>query len=247
MDVLDEQGRLFGRVNVIDALVVLFALAVIVAGAALVFGDTNDQPEPDPESAEPPARTMYVTVVTGGAAPTTLTPGEVHIDGTPGNITDVYRTPGPRTYLRLELNGTDTEDGFRYGGNPVRLGRGLTISTDELRTNTRVTDRDTAETFATGTTSVTLAATVRRPIADAVTDGDRQFVGETPVATVDAVDRSAVNETHSALEVTLSLETRPVDGADHYGGRPVRLGRTLRFVTDTYEFVGDVIQRTRLR
>jgi hypothetical protein len=62
MDILDEQGRIFGRVNIIDALVVLFALAVIVAGAALVFGGggTDDQPAqtptPTPEPDEPPER-----------------------------------------------------------------------------------------------------------------------------------------------------------------------------------------------
>jgi hypothetical protein len=40
MEVIDEEGRLFGAVNVVDALVVLLVLAVVVAGAALVFGDT---------------------------------------------------------------------------------------------------------------------------------------------------------------------------------------------------------------
>jgi hypothetical protein len=243
MDILDEQGRIFGRVNIIDALVVLFALAVIVAGAALVFGDTNEQPEPEPEPDEPPERTMYVTVVTGGQPATELSTGEINVDGTSANITDVYRTPGPRTYLRLELDGTETDAGFRFGGNPVRLGSGLTLADDTLRTGTRVIERDTDETFETDTTDVTLASTVRTPVAEAVADGDSQRVGDSTVAMVTSVDRTAVNETHSNLEVTLELETRTVDGTPYYAGRPVRLGRTLGFGTDGYEFRGDIVAR----
>jgi len=48
MEILDEKGRLFGVVNVIDALAVLLVLAVVAAGAALVLGS---EPEPEPEFA----------------------------------------------------------------------------------------------------------------------------------------------------------------------------------------------------
>jgi hypothetical protein len=243
MELLDEQGRIFGRVNIIDALVVLFALAVIVAGAALVFGDTNEQPEPEPEPDEPPERTMYVTVVTGGQAATELSTGEIGVDGTPADITDVHRTPGPRTYLRLELDGNETDAGFRFGGSPIRLGGGLTLADETLRTGTRVIERDTDETFQTDTTEVTLASTVRTPVAEAVAPDDTQQVGDSTVATITAVDRTAVNETHSDLEVTLELETRTVDGTPHYAGRPVRLGRTLVVGTDSYEFEGEIVAR----
>lgn len=41
--ILDENGRLFGTINVVDGLVVLVVLAVVVAGVALVFGgDSSD-------------------------------------------------------------------------------------------------------------------------------------------------------------------------------------------------------------
>jgi len=47
--IIDDEGRLFGAVNIIDALVVLFVVAVIVAGVALVFGG-DPEPEPDIDS-----------------------------------------------------------------------------------------------------------------------------------------------------------------------------------------------------
>jgi len=50
MELIDEKGRLFGRVNIVDALVVLFAIAVLAAGAALVFGDDPNANETEPNA-----------------------------------------------------------------------------------------------------------------------------------------------------------------------------------------------------
>jgi len=96
MDVLDEKGRLFGRVNVVDAFVVLFALTIVIAGAALVYGDgLGDEP----------TETMHVTLVSETPSATTLEIGEIDLEsgtfvsprrGTTANITDVHRTAGPR-------------------------------------------------------------------------------------------------------------------------------------------------------
>lgn len=38
MDIIDEEGRVFGVVNVVDALVLLLVAGVVVAGAVLVTG-----------------------------------------------------------------------------------------------------------------------------------------------------------------------------------------------------------------
>jgi hypothetical protein len=46
MPIIDEEGRLFGAVNIIDALVVLFVLAVVVAGVALVTGGGSSDGTP---------------------------------------------------------------------------------------------------------------------------------------------------------------------------------------------------------
>ena len=45
MELIDERGRLFGRVNVVDALVVLLVAAVVVAGVALVAGGSEGRIE----------------------------------------------------------------------------------------------------------------------------------------------------------------------------------------------------------
>ncbi|WP_435179890.1 DUF4330 domain-containing protein [Halorussus sp. AFM4] len=43
MDFIDDKGRLFGKVNIIDALAVLLVLGVVAAGAAFALG-TDEQP-----------------------------------------------------------------------------------------------------------------------------------------------------------------------------------------------------------
>ena len=243
MDVLDEKGRLFGRVNVVDAFVVIFTLAVVIAGAALVYGDGLGNE---------PTETMHLTLVSETPSATTLETGEIDLEsgtiagthrGTTVAITDVHRTAGPRVYLRTALDGTRTDDGFRFEDGPVRRGDTAVVANDRTRATTRIVERDVDPTFSTTTTTVTLWATVRRPVAEAVGAGDEVSVGPTTVATVTDADATARNETHSDLRVSLALETRLVDGTAHYAGRPVRLGRTIGIETDDYEFAGEVVDR----
>ena len=45
MPIIDEEGRLFGTINVVDALAVLLVIAVALAGIALVAGDIGGEME----------------------------------------------------------------------------------------------------------------------------------------------------------------------------------------------------------
>ena len=243
MNVIDAKGRLFGRVNVVDALVVVFALAVVIAGAALVYDDS-----PGNE----PTETMHVTLVSENTSATALDRGEIDLEsgtlagtrrGKTAIVTDVHRTAGPRMYLRVALDGTRTDDGFRFDDEPVRIGDTVVVANGRTRAKTRILERDVVPTFSTTTTTVTLEATVRRPVAGAVAAGDEVSVGPTTVATVTDANATVRNETHSDLRVSLALETRLVDGTAHYAGRPVRLGTTIGIETDDYEFAGEVVDR----
>jgi hypothetical protein len=235
MELIDEEGRLFGRVNIVDALVVVFALAVIAAGAALVLGGSGS-------GDTDPSETMYVTVETTNQSATALSPGPVTYDGADANVTDVYYTPN-RAYLRLALDGDRTEDGFQFNREPVRLGANVGVATETASTEGTVVERNTSESFDTETTPITAETTVRSAVAAAVSTGDEQLVEDTTLATVTGIDTMAVNGTHARLTVTLGLQTRLADGMPHYGGRPVRLGRELAVETDSYEFHAEITAR----
>lgn len=243
MEVLDDHGRLFGRVNIVDALVVLFAVAVIVAGAALVFGDDPDpssEPGPDPG---PEERTLYVTLEATGDAATALDARDVRLDGASANVTDVHRTAGPRSYLRVALDGTESDGRFQFADGHVRLGDTYTVTNDVTRTDSRVVERDVDPEFETRTTNVTVETTVRTSLAEAVAEGDEQRVGEATVLEVTSTESTSVNETHTDLRATLDLETLVVDDVPHYGGRPVRLGRDVAIGTDEYELDAEIVAR----
>lgn len=240
MPLLDERGKLFGRVNVVDAMVVVFALAVLVAGAVLVFGDETD---PGDESEEPPEATMYVTLTSSRVSSLDFTEGNVTLDGANATVTDVHRTIGSRTFLRVELEGVETEEGFRFDGSTVRNGATVTVYDNRSLAQMAVFERDVAPEFEEATVTVTVEETLRTSVAEGVTPGGEHRVGDSTIATVTDTEASAVNETHSDLLATVELETRLVDGVPYYGTNQMRVGRTIAVETDDYEFSGQVTSR----
>ncbi|MFB6112988.1 MAG: DUF4330 family protein [Halodesulfurarchaeum sp.] len=130
MPILDDQGRIFGVVNVIDALVVLLVLAVAVAGVALLTGSGGTQPQPDTE-------TRYATVNIGSApdfiANAVSVGDEMTAKGGTLTITDILRTAAGENaqhmVARVKITGPSAGDAVTFNGKPLRLNRGITIST----------------------------------------------------------------------------------------------------------------------
>lgn len=242
MEILDEQGRLFGRVNVVDALVVVFAVAVVVAGAALVLAD-----DPEPEEPDPDESTMHVTFATSSFGAAELEPGPVWVDGGEANVTDVHATAGPRFFVRVALDGTELDGRFEFDGKPVRLGDRYTVYTNTTRADAALEQRDVSASFETSTTTATIEMIVRPGIADAVEVGDEHRVADSRIARVTDVESRPADDPDvddgRTLTVTLELETRTVDGVLHYGGRPLQLGRLVEFETDEYRIEGEVVRR----
>ncbi|MFC7193455.1 DUF4330 family protein [Halosimplex aquaticum] len=95
MAIIDEDGRIFGTINVVDALAVLLVLAVAAAGIALVTGS-----DPGEEG------TRHVTLDLGSQPEYVLEQLDAgdtaSLENEPGNmtITDTYFTPGSPTRKR---------------------------------------------------------------------------------------------------------------------------------------------------
>lgn len=254
MEVIDEEGRLFGVVNVVDAVALLLVVAVVVAGASLVLGggeDPTSEPTPEPTSKptpEPELENRTVSLAVGQVSPAVaalVDPGPVTVAGTSATITDVYVTPGSGesalVFVRLRLPGQATEAGFLVAGSPVRYGRKLVVDTPEYRLTGRVDALGAEETFGTVTRAVTVEANVSRAIAGAVTAGDSQRVGDITVATVTDVEVTGGNDDRRTISVTLEIRGR-LDGETlTYAGQPVRLGSRLRVRTARYQFTGEVV------
>lgn len=242
---IDEDGRLFGAVNVVDALVVLVLCCVVVAGVSLVIG-TGTESEPAP--------IRYATVsytaplLSDGVA---LDKGET-IDplpaGEPLTAVDVVRSFGPngaahvvaRVQYRDSLSaGRVRTDGIyideqapRYGGDKIR------VLTHSYRTDADILGvAQHNETLRTRDVSVRVK--VNRTTAEALEAGTVASVGSDSVATVERVTVGA-DETPSVVSVRLIAWNRR--GTPYFGGQALRVGNDVTIVTDGAVVSGSIRQ-----
>ncbi|WP_435063671.1 DUF4330 family protein [Halobaculum sp. EA56] len=242
MNVIDDEGNLFGLVNVVDALAVLLVLAVVAAGAAFVL-----QPEPEPE---PPELTTTNATLDLGTQPDyivdRLNEGDTYSPGGDNEITvtDVHLTPRDgRTavLLRVRLRGPVSGDGLRYDGAPPRLGRTLGIQTDAYQVQGTVVDVGGGDALATAEESVLVEATVDAATAADIDEGDAFSLRQRTLATVESVTVYGTgNPDRKRVLVGLSLSARDAGDELRFAGTSLREGNAVPFRVDEYGFRGEI-------
>lgn len=252
MDIIDEQGRLFGLVNVIDALVVLLVVAVVVAGVALVLQE--------PQTDEEPPETRYATISFGNqpadVAETIATGDRVQFtDSETGNaenavnITDVYRAPGPNgdafVVARVAMTGRVQDDSFAVGGNPVRIGNAVTVVGDSSAMKGRITAlSDSGTRLPTSETPVVIQQTVPTAVASSIHEGDTYRVGTVTGATVESVNVSPTgNPDKRRLLLGVQLRTLSTEAGPQFAGQPVRVGQSLTLTPGDTTLNGRIVAR----
>jgi len=243
--VIDEEGRLFGVINVIDALVVLLVIAVVAAGLALVVpsGDT--------------AETRYATIDLGEQPEykaNQITEGdrwEFAGSGDDLTVTDVFaapRTDGDRdVVIRAAINGTtldpqaDTDDGpIEFAGEPLRFGQELEIETSQYVVDGTVTDVSPDEQIGAPATRTAIfeATDVSDRRAERLREGMNEVLGDTETATVTNIERQTRDG--GGQDVTLTLTLAVQEQADE---TVLFRGERLRFDQDlTLELEGTIIE-----
>ncbi|QSG05110.1 Uncharacterized protein HSR121_0756 [Halapricum desulfuricans] len=248
---IDDEGRLFGVVNVIDALVVLLVLAVLIAGVALLnpFASTETAEQDAPlETAE-----RYATIDLGEQRPFVaeqISAGDV-TSSSDVTVTDVYVGPASGSNVsvtaRVRINGSLAEDGnsFRYLGDGVRQGGAFTLETDEYTANGTITRLDTeGVVLGSDTTAVVLRTTVSNTVANAIDIDDTFNLAGRSIATVQAANvYPTSNDSTRRVLLGLDLETVTRESGAYFGGDRAALGSTIPFETDRYELSGEVIGR----
>jgi len=246
MEFIDERGRLFGLVNVIDALVVLLVLAVLVAGLALVY--------PPGAGGEPASRYATVELAQQPAYVADRISAGDRMVTRAGNVTvtDVYVTDAETdttVVARVEVNGTlvEREDrsgrAFVYDEEPLRAGRRLDINTTEYTARGIVTNVSTeGRSLPTERTSVRIQTTVPTATVDAISTGDTYAVAGDTIATVESVQTFPTNRSDRRL-VTLgvTMETIRQSGVRTFAGRPTTVGASVPVRTDSYDLNGTIV------
>jgi hypothetical protein len=252
MGIVDEEGRLFGVVNVIDLAVVAVVVVTLVAGAAFVL---TSEPEPTEQ--------RYVTVVLderpGGSVPTldddtvAMPDGSVELGGIEGRITDTYVAPtGDRgfvTVARISVNVSGslasetterrlvTDSGTYLVGQEV----GLALDGADYTGTVHAVDRSGAD-LPVRTVNATVVARLPPAVADRVGVGDVQRVAGREVARVTAVDRQPTNDARTHVEATVSLRVFVSGDGPRYGTQHVRPGAEVTVAPAGYEFTGIVTE-----
>ncbi|MFC7156829.1 DUF4330 family protein [Halomarina halobia] len=244
MRFIDEEGRVFGRVNVVDALVVALVASVLVAGVALVSG--ADEPE---ASANGTDAATYATVSFGSQpdylAAAVESNDTVAVGDATARITDVYAAPGQggtAVYARLAFPDATRDAGARAAGEEaLRLGSELPVTTPTYRLSSRIVALDGGPTLPVEDRSVVVEATTHPAVAEAIDAGDVSRVAGRPVARVETVESVAGNSSNSTVRLRLSLRTLARDDVAYFGDAPVRLGARIRFESDAYAVTGTVV------
>jgi hypothetical protein len=127
---IDEKGRIAGRINVIDLLVLLLVLSVGAAGIAFLTADDDASDVDRQETAAMVDLGVQPHYIAAG-----IRVGDTH-DDTPTRawtVEEVFINPtagGSRVILLVRLEGPVVEGVLRYGDAPPRLGREVTLTTD---------------------------------------------------------------------------------------------------------------------
>jgi hypothetical protein len=239
MEMLDEEGNLFGLVNVIDVLAVLFVLTVVTAGIVFI---TSDSPDEDPT-----IESVFVTIDLGkqpSYIASEINTGDKHLAGGDSQLTltDVYVAPQDgqtRVIVRAKLQAPVQGDSLSYGGAPPRLGRSLDIRTSLYEVNGQIRAVGGNESLVRDESTVVVKSTLDAADAREVTPGDEVQVGGRTLATIEEVTRYATqNPDRKRIVVGVSLQTVVTDGRQQFGAVPIRQGANMTLETDEYTVLG---------
>jgi len=249
MDLIDEHGRLFGLVNVIDALVVLLVAAIVIAGVALVLQEPQADQEPPADT-----ETRYATISFGNQpadiAETIATRDPTRLaNGGTANVTDVYHAPKPDgavfVVARVAMTGRTQNDSFVVGGRAVRGGDAVTVVGDTYVLDGRITAlSDSEPRLPTSETPVVVEATLPTAVARVVDESDVYRVGTTTSATVESVAVFPTSDSdRRRVLLGVQLRTLSTGSSPKFAGQPVLVGRNLTLAPDDAAVTGTIVAR----
>ena len=241
---IDDDGKLFGLVNVVDALVVVLIVAVGIAGIALLVpGDGDD--------------TRYVTVDLGSEAEYVaeqISEGDEW--GNNFEITDVYYAPGDddgstNVLIRAEVQGTAVDPDqaetstIDFDGEPLRYDQELEIETSQYAVTGSVIDvSESGETIETEEEAMVLDAEVSQSTANQIAEGDEYTLGGQTLLTVQSVTKyPTVDSDMRQLVLGVDgVDLRDDGGTLRVGDTPAVEGETIPVRTGDVNFDAEILQ-----
>lgn len=260
--VLDENGRLFGLINIIDLFVVILVLAVLAAGIAFVLTSSDSGgPEPESDTENTTQETRFATIDLGTQPEYVAAAIRTERNTSAGEaadslaITDTYvygSDDEANVIIRTRLNGTEvTESGmsrFQFRGNPLYLGDELQFQTDLLNLTGTISTLDSdGETLPKRESELLVQTTVPADTAGDVTAGDEHRFGGSSNLQIKSVTEYATGESDMRrLVLGVAAETIERSGTAYLGDKRIRKGVSIPFETDEYALETHILHRDGL-
>jgi hypothetical protein len=226
MAVVDENGDLFGLVNVVDAVVVLLLVVGGVGAGVFVLTSTSA-----------PTGTTHATLVLGQQPESVVTEIErgdtfTTEGGQKVVVTDVFVTPavqnGWNVTARVAVTGEKRDDTIYFQGTPIDPGSGLSVVTEEYEVDGTIREVGSGEQLDTETTTVEVRARVSSSVAVDQVAGRTVTVGDRVLARVRNVTYQPFTDSRTRLlYYTVELETISSGGLSQYAGQTLREDETL--------------------
>ena len=248
--IIDAEGNLFGKINIIDALVILVVIAVVIAGLAMVGVLSEDDPNGEDASTETnessvgdaSLETQYATVDAGSHprfVVDRISDGDtVTQDGRNITVTNVYQTPTSATSSSV-LVGVELET---ESENPARTGDTVDINTDGYDIDgeiLRVEDTPPAVEIEPVTVDLRIGD-VDQDTADAIRKEVDAPTRELPLVTIQEVTTRSTEENGSELRLTVEFGTVQTAGGPQFHSTPIRVGNTIEADLGTVEIEGTI-------
>ncbi|MEY7849449.1 DUF4330 family protein [Natrarchaeobius sp. A-rgal3] len=268
MPLIDDEGNLFGIVNVVDALVVVVLIIIIVAGIALVSGIDEGGDDSALET-----ETRYATIDLGQQPVHVIDQleagdvGTIHDSDETMTVTDVHVSPAvqnhtsntnlpteaddtfPHATIRIEVEGEPLEEGadpIQVSDWPFRPGTGeweFDIGGSVLKGEIVAIDEE-GPSLPVEETQVLLEGNVSESTATEIDEGDSMQIGSHSVATITSVQITPTNRSDHRAHVGVELLTLDRDGEPTFGGQTVTLDRQLQLAMGSYDLDGKVAERS---
>jgi hypothetical protein len=248
MKLIDEKGRLFGRVNAIDAAVVVGFLIFVVAGATVVFSSS-------PEPSQPDTTVRYVTLDLGNQPEylaTSINEGDTDTQSPMSNITivDVYSSESDSTrhvWVRARVNALQRGATPVYADSPLHIGRSLIFATPEYQVNGTITSVDSSDpNLAVSKTDVVVRTTLPDETVQKVEKGQEYELDGRTIGTIQSIEAYYNNQSRTTAFIGITYRTYRSGNEHLFGNTAVREGASLPFKTANYTFSGRVVRQNEI-
>ncbi|MFB9811628.1 DUF4330 family protein [Haloarcula sebkhae] len=243
LGIIDDEGNLFGVINIIDALVVVFIIAVLVAGASLVLTGDGES------SSAPTTGTTNVTLDLGTQPEYITSQISIGDSYSPSEnadltITDIYFTPqdeSTRAVVRAELSAPSSGETIQYSGAPPRYGRQLEVLTETYSTKGTIRDVGGGSELTTTETKVVVRANLSETDARRLSEGQPIRVQGREVATIESVTTYGTNNPDKkTVFLGLTLQSVTNGGQQAFGETRIRPGASLSLPTGAGLVKGEI-------